>query len=909
MQIYPTYQLLRPKAQRVIGLFVFFLYSISGYSTSIKAKLSYEDSVYISFNKKERISKLLVLPIGDFYNAQDIKKAKDIIDTDHIGGVIINNGSKEKVKNWIHELRKSSFPERPFVALNLPELLSFPLDGGIDLPTKAKVELLSDGEAMMDLGYLIGDQIREVGFDMVILDPIKTKTDWWVSKYMDGLKSAGVAIVVGESGIKQNDKFQLDQIEYAGIFANKLDVTIFGDEPYDLQKRIENGYTGLVLGTPKFEKNSSGQLCFQTLEQGADMVVLPDDIELTKNILPSLFTTKPPKNKILKEKGKQVIGFKRKLDVFNKAKRVYRDIDLELLNKKTLFGSVVLLKNERNIFPIRHLDKFHFASISGNTAGDNVFRKFIDHYTSVAHYDFGFIENNPQKSIQTLNHFDIVLANITSLNLEQSDGTLDFLKKTNEKSDVVVIYSGNKKHLEKLLDFETILWTPENEDQYLQLIPQNIFGAREITGKLHLLSKQDSVIIMGENIPEIGRFRYGNIADLHINTDQLFKIDMLVKDAIEMGAFPGCQVFMAKNGTVVYNKSFGHQTYDSTDYVDNETIYDIASITKVAATVPSMMFLADKGKISLEDSLGSYMKEFANTNKSGLKLSDLLTHQSGLKSYLPFWRHAEFDPEGDDFRFKLPSRRRYKYKTLAINWTDSIRSWIVDSGFNSLKKDSGGYEYLYSDLGFMVLKDLAENQLNQPIDGFLDQNLFQPMGMSSTGFVPLCKFPLDRISPTEKDDYLRNALVWGNVHDRNAALLNGVSGHAGLFSNASDLGKYMQMLLQKGYYGGIKYFSKQTVEKFTEKRDDTNRRALGWDKPDSVVENASKYASNKAFGHSGFTGTIAWADPEYDLVYVFLSNRVYPDAQNNKLIQNNIRTRIHDIMYESFLVQNDSEGD
>jgi len=871
--------------------------------------MSYEDSVYISLNKKERISKLLVLPIDDFYNAQDTKIAKDIIDAEHIGGVIINNGSKEKVKNWIQELRKSSFPERPFVALNLPELLSFPLDGGIDLPTKAKVELLSDEEAMMDLGYLIGDQIREVGFDMVILDPLQTKADWWVSTYLDGLKSAGVAIVVGEGDINQNAKFQIDQIEYAGIFANILDTTIFGGEPYDLQKRIEKGYTGLVLGTPKFEKNSSGQLCFQTLEQGADMVVLPDNIELTQNILHSIFTNKPPKNKILKEKGKQVIGFKRKLEVFNKVERVYRDVDLEHLNKKAMFGSVVLLKNDRKIFPIRHLDKFHFASISGNTAGDNVFRKYIDHYTSVAHYDFGFVESNLQKSIQTLNHFDVVLANITSLNLEQSDGILDFLKKINEKSDVVVIYSGDKKHLEKLLDFETILWTPENEGHYLQLIPQILFGAREISGRLHLLSEQDSVLIMGENIPEIGRFKYGNIADLQINTDQLFKIDILVKDAIEMGAFPGCQVFMAKNGTVVYNKSFGHQTYDSTDHVDNETIYDIASITKVTATVPSMMFLADRGKIFLEDSLGSYMEEFANSNKSGLKLSDLLTHQSGLKSYLPFWRHAEFDPEGDDFRFKLPSRRRYKYKTLAINWTDSIRSWIVDSGFNSLKKDSGGYEYLYSDLGFMVLKDLAENQLNQPIDEFLDQNLFQPMGMSSTGFVPLCRFPLDRISPTEKDDYLRNGLVWGNVHDRNAALLNGVSGHAGLFSNASDLGKYMQMLLQKGYYGGNRYFSQQTVEKFIEKREDTNRRALGWDKPDSVVENASKYASNKAFGHSGFTGTIVWADPEYDLVYVFLSNRVYPDAQNNKLIQNNIRTRIHDIMYESFLVQNDSERD
>ncbi|MEQ6119692.1 serine hydrolase [Reichenbachiella sp. MALMAid0571] len=898
--------------QRVIGLFffMFFFYPVFGSFALIKSKLSYEDSVYVSLNKRERISKLLVLSVGDFHKEQDLRKVNDIVNTGHIGGVIISNGEKSEVKQWISSLKSTSFPQRPFVALNLPELLSFPLDGGQELPDRSKIELLTDDSLITDLGFLIGRQIREVGFDMVILDPIKTKADWWISKYLEGLKSAGVAIVAGSSdGLIKDNKIQVDQLKYAGVFVNKLDTSVFEGEPYDLEKRKEIGFSGLFLSKPEYSDNFSGDICFQALEKGADMVLLPQNIELAKDILHTLFSTKPPKNKILKEKGKQVIRFKRELDLLNQQEGDQRYIDIENINEKALFGSVVLLKNESGIFPIRHLDKYHFASISGNTIEDNTFRKYIDKYTGVAHYDFGYFRKNTQKSVETLHHFDVVLANITSLNLEQSDDILFYLKQINEKSHVVVIYSGDKKYIEKLLDFETILWTPSNEDNYVHLIPQNIFGARKITGRLHWVSAQDSVLVMGETIPETGRFKYGNITGLQVDTDELFKIDIVVKDAIEMGAFPGCQVFMAKNGTVVYNKSFGHLTYDSTEHVDNETIYDIASITKVVATVPSLMFLADWNKISLEDSLGSYINEFANSDKSGVKLTDLLTHQSGLKSYLPFWRHAEFDPDGDDFRFKLPGRRRYKYKTLSINWADSIRSWIVASGFNSLKKDSGGYEYLYSDLGFMVLKDLAENQLNQSIDEFLSQNLFDPMGMSSTGYAPLCRFPIDRISPTEKDDYLRNSLVWGNVHDRNAALLDGISGHAGLFSNASDLGKYMQMLLQKGYYGGNRYFSEQTVQKFIKKQGDSNRRALGWDKPDSLVENASKYASDKAFGHSGFTGTIVWADPEYDLVYVFLSNRVYPDAQNNKLIQNNIRTRIHDIMYESFLVQNDSKSD
>ena len=358
---------------------------------------------------------------------------------------------------------------------------------------------------------------------------------------------------------------------------------------------------------------------------------------------------------------------------------------------------------------------------------------------------------------------------------------------------------------------------------------------------------------------------------------------------------------MAKNGQVIYNKSFGYLTYDSLMAVENQTIYDIASITKVAATVPSIMFLNDWNKVSVSDSISHHISGYSGTDKEGLRIEDLLAHQSGLRSYYPFWRNAEKDPGGDDFRLKLPRRRRYKYKSLSVNWGDSIQNWIISSKFNSLKENEGGYGYLYSDLGFMSLKYLSESKLNQSLDVFLAQNLYEPMGMNSTGFKPLCRWPLDIIAPTEEDVHLRNGLVWGKVHDRNAALLNGVSGHAGLFSNASDLGKYMQMHLQDGYYGGRNYFAKETIEKFTSKPEGSERRALGWDRPDVAVENASKYASEKAFGHSGFTGTIVWADPEYDLVYVFLSNRVYPDAGNNKLIQNNIRTRIHDIMYESFL--------
>ena len=211
------------------------------------------------------------------------------------------------------------------------------------------------------------------------------------------------------------------------------------------------------------------------------------------------------------------------------------------------------------------------------------------------------------------------------------------------------------------------------------------------------------------------------------------------------------------------------------------------------------------------------------------------------------------------------------------------------------------YDYKYSDMGYYLLQKLIENVLNQPMDQFLQQNFYDPMGLTTMSYLPLCRFPLSRVAPTERDDYFRNTLVYGMVHDQGAALCGGVAGHAGLFSSAIDLAKMMQMHLQDGAYGGTRFFQSGTIEKFTEQQYHSNRRGLGWDKPEKGEWNGptSEFASGKTFGHTGFTGTAVWADPEFNLIYVFLSNRIYPDANNTKLIKTNIRTRIQDLIYEA----------
>lgn len=832
---------------------------------------SFIDSTFSSLTKKERLSKLMILPISDFNNAHDLKIAEGIIGSQKLGGVILENGERSEVKKWVDQFRKKHLWTRPFVALKFDSLLEAPFNGMGEFPPKSQIELLSSDALLMDLGYLMGSRIREVGVDMILVDSNVANLNFLKTNYLKGIKASGVTIAFRVvDPINQSVSLMLKD----------------GESTLSIVETESQITTSQIVGQ---------------LGEGADMLLLPKDIQKTMSLYDSLYHAKPPKKKVLKTMHANVIHFKRALSHLNNRLVLKQKLDTESVFLETLLGSVALLRNEKDIFPIRNLDQFNFSSLSNKDQIDQTFRNYLDKYAQVAHYDFEYFLADQERGVRILNHFDIVFAKISSDELNDSDGLIERLERVNEKSEVVVIYTGDKKNLRMLDNFSTVLFAPENTINFSKLITQNIFGAREISGRILGFTSPDTLRVMRHFIPSIGRLSYDLKENRDVNQDRLFEIDILVRDAIQLKSFPGCQVFMAKNGKVIYNKSFGYLTYDSIMAVEEQTVYDVASITKVVATVPSLMFLNEWNKVSVSDSISLHISDYKGTDKAGLKIQDLLAHQSGLKSYYPFWRNAEEDPEGDDFRLKLPRRRRYKYKSLVVDWEDSIQNWIISSKFNSLKEDVGGYGYLYSDLGFMSLKNLTESKLNQSIDVFLDQNLYGPLGMNSTGFKPLCRWPIDIIAPTEDDVYWRNGLVWGKVHDRNAALLDGVSGHAGLFSNASDLGKYMQMHLQDGYYGGRNYFSKETIQKFTSRPEGSERRALGWDRPDIAVENASKYASEKAFGHSGFTGTIVWADPEYDLVYVFLSNRVYPDAGNNKLIQSNIRTKIHDIMYESFL--------
>ncbi|WP_425393053.1 serine hydrolase domain-containing protein [Ekhidna sp.] len=443
---------------------------------------------------------------------------------------------------------------------------------------------------------------------------------------------------------------------------------------------------------------------------------------------------------------------------------------------------------------------------------------------------------------------------------------------------------GNKDHSALVLPEFTI----EEPDV---LIAQMLFGAHQIVGRSNHM-----------HINPIKNPAYLGFSDLEregLSKEKLIWIDSLATLAINRFATPGMQVAVVKNGQMVLEKSYGFFTYDSLIPVTRNTVYDIASITKVAATLPAIALLIDQNKIQLDDSLSQHLEAFNESNKGQITIRQLLAHNGGLRSYVPFWSMMMDGDRLDAFYYKTSEDEARDIRTYGLephpSMLDSLKSFIVRS---ELIKNPENYNY--SDLGFMILHLLVEEVSGLSFDAFVTQNFYDPMGMKRTTFLPIKNgISPKEIAPTEYDNRYRNYQVWGEVHDRNALVFGGVAGHAGLFSTARDLAKLMYMFLNDGYYGGRQYLSPETLSHLNARYFENNRRGLGWDKKDGEKDAAASLASDRSFGHTGFTGTMVWADPDQDLIYVFLSNRIYPDANNWRLGQLNIRTQMHDVIYKS----------
>jgi CubicO group peptidase (beta-lactamase class C family) len=432
---------------------------------------------------------------------------------------------------------------------------------------------------------------------------------------------------------------------------------------------------------------------------------------------------------------------------------------------------------------------------------------------------------------------------------------------------------------------------------------------------------------MGVMTPSLGRLQYQVIPEAVGISSQFLhrKVDSLAQKAIDIKGAPGAVVLIAKEGKVIYHKAFGTQIYESKEPMKTSDIFDLASITKISTSVPALMKWQDEGKFSVQTTMGSLIPGFEASNKSDLKYLDILTHQARLRAWIPFWQdyvdstnmilhskkyRKQFDADAFVNKYVLKSNAAERLKRIKQNqkvapnlWAHrSMGAMIAEAIKNSALRDKK--EYVYSDLSYYLLPQISTRMTGKTWTNYLSDTFYKPLGAKTLVYQAEKHFPLARIVPTEYDSLFRKTLIHGKVHDEGAALLDGISGHAGLFGNANDLAKLMQMYLQKGYYGGKQFIDEKTVKQWTSypfSMEENARRGIGFDKPDRKKPgiSAAESASQESFGHSGFTGTYTWVDPVHDIVYVFLSNRVYPTRNNSRISDANIRTGINEVIYQA----------
>ncbi len=587
--------------------------------------------------------------------------------------------------------------------------------------------------------------------------------------------------------------------------------------------------------------------------------------------------------------------------------------DLFTIQDKVLYdqlaeNAITIVKNDIGILPVKDLEIKKIAYVHfGDDSGDpfhNQLRKYADVDRVKA--------NTLDSLLLKLKEYNFVIMGFHKSNASPWAG-YKF-----SKNDLAWIHEISRQNLSvlnvftrpySLLDLksnsnlEGIILGYQNSPAVQEKTAQIIFGALEARGKLPVRAGDDFPAGTGFFTRSVNRMSYGLPESVGMNSRKLEKIDSIIDIAITKKMTPGLQVLVARKGKVVYQRNAGFHTYEKKIAVTDTSLYDVASLTKILATLPLIMQLEEKGIVDFDSKLGELMPYFKGTNKENIRLQDMLLHYARLKAWLPFYVPTI------DRATRRPSVKYYSEKPVedfnipvAENMyirndiRDSIMGIIRDS---DLERNLG---YKYSDLPFYIMKYYLEDYFNASLDYTTHNEIYSPLGANYTTYVPLNKFKLEQIVPTEEDNLWRRQLVQGYVHDQGAAMQGGVGGHAGLFSNANDVAKIMHMYMNGGNYGGRSYLEKETVEKFNTcyNCDKNVRRGVGFDKPQLGKSGPTcGCVSMRSFGHTGFTGTLAWADPEEEIVFVFLSNRTFPDVDNRKLINENIREKIQQVIYDS----------
>ena len=679
--------------------------------------------------------------------------------------------------------------------------------------------------------------------------------------------------------------------------------------------RNQMKYNGLVISDALNMKAVADlygktEVVVKAFEAGCDILLCPESVADAHQAIKEMVVNGSVSEDVINERCKRILIAKYKYAVDPQKNKTFSEEEKLQLKREIYEKATTVLTNESGLLPLSNLNKkIALVSIGSHSSTmSESMNLFAD--VSYFHY-YSAAEAISKCDKDKLNDYDIIVTTLHANSVKSKSGFgfdplwrlwVDALP--NDKKNILVLF-GNPLLLVDETDMENVdalLVGYENQPESHLAVAQLIFGAIPSEGKLPFSVNEKFPIAHGITFPWSGRLKFSSPEELGIKREKLESIDSIVQLGLNKGAFPGCQIVVAIHGKIIYQKSFGTMEFNSSDSVKNSDVYDIASVTKIAASTAGLMKLQTNNKISLDKTLNDYLPALVKGNIAygSIKIREMMTHQAGFKPFIQFYKETINNGKPDS---------RYYSSTSNINYNVPVakdlfmRNDHIDTMYKRiLQSPIGAKSYEYSDIGYYFVKKIIEAQTGTSFADYLMESFYLPMGLRTMRYLPLNYFPLDRIAPTQNDKEFRGQLIRGYVHDPGAAMIGGVGGHAGIFSNASDLAAIMQLFLNKGIYGNVRYIDSAVVNEYTQAQYNGNRRGVGFDRPKSNGGGTChEMASQSSFGHSGFTGTLAWADPEYGINYVFLSNRVCPDQENWKIKEMNIRTEIQRVIYEAVL--------
>lgn len=898
---------------------------------------TWADTTIHQLSLDEKIGQLFILT-SDIPHS--FSKTQSIISKNHLGGILLHDISKRNYIATIQKIRTSA---------NLPLLeltdahTSFnnQLSDMVDYPSNATLSALDWDYVSQSIERKYINDLDAMGINCSLSPDIQTfkyNEDYDEGKYrisnnLEEIEYAASKVVMLQErkilAIASAMNVYVDSIadstlirsgflkEFKPLVRSGLSGILIDNRLFEgdtITNRLPEFYKFFLKRHLQFEGLLFGKIDEQVsikelLYAGTDLFLIPEEqLDDAKGQLEALIAEGIISEATINEKVHKILLAKKWLGLEKKRPTRYvkyasqsKEKEDELFVRHLFEQSIILAHNPDSLLPFKDTYAKQFKVVN---IGKRSLRTFNNTFFKYANFSSHLYRPQEDGKVNGLafnpiknGAFILTLDNI-NLSPVQHAQFIQSVNILSKDSKVVVVNFGNPNNFNQFDSTIVAIQVFEKNQITEELVPQLLFGGISTTGKLPI--EVSSWMPKGANnqIPT-NRLKFTIPEEVGIPSEKLTKIDDIFQEAILRKATPGGQVLVAKSGKVIYAKTFGHHTYEQKQMVEYTDLYDVASITKVAATTLAAMTLYENGAIDVNTTLRNEIPLSSDATIKNIKIKDLFIHKSGLQRNMPIATYLKNRLMGDACNAFFCKQQDETYTTeiakdLYMNATyqDSIMKEV-----NLLPRKYRHRRYLYSDVNFFLIHQLIEEKTRMDLDDYLKWKYYQPLGLRYCTFKPLERFPADLIVPTQDDQYWRKGLVRGYVHDESAALLGGVGGNAGLFANAADLAALFQMLLNGGNYGGQKFLNKKTIDYFTSSKHG-NHRGLGFDKA-RYNYTASRSASIETYGHSGFSGTCVWVDPEEELIYIFLSNRIHPDARNPRLKKMRIRQRIHQVIYDA----------